>query len=313
MDLVAVGLDELTPAQVDKQHEEFGATPEQLKQDAETLREWIAMQPHLPKLTENEDVWLARYILASKNSLERSKKRIENFFTVQSRWPEYFRAPTVDEGIAFAEFIWGGPLPLLTPDGTRLAFYKFTPALAADPQNMNWMMFYMLSLGYVQLQLTTPRQPLRIEVILDIGNYVMGLNTSFVAHLAEFRRFLKCLQVALPLHVRRVHMVNAPSMAVSALDKLVRPFLPEKINQRIVTHDSLESLAKSIPHYCLPKELGGSMEQSLKDITLKWTTIAEECEAWYESRQWMRADLSLRPNAKEINGLDGTFRKLIVD
>lgn len=38
---------------------------------------------------------------------------------------------------------------------------------------------------------------------------------------------------------------------------------------QVVTHDSLESLAKNIPHYCLPKELGGSMDQTLKDITRK--------------------------------------------
>lgn len=51
MDLVAVGLDEMSAAQVEKLHAEFGATPEQLKQDAESLREWIVKQPHLPNLT----------------------------------------------------------------------------------------------------------------------------------------------------------------------------------------------------------------------------------------------------------------------
>lgn len=154
---------------------------------------------------------------------------------MQSQWPEYFRPPTVAEGVAFAEFLWGGPLPKLMPDGTRVCFYKFTPALHADPAKMDWMMFYMLSLGYVQLQLTMPNQPLRIEVILDVDNYCMGLNTSFVAHLSEFRKFIKCLQVALPLHVRRIHVVNAPSLAVTALDKLIRPFLQEKLNKRVRT------------------------------------------------------------------------------
>ncbi|KAE8741772.1 hypothetical protein FOCC_FOCC012720 [Frankliniella occidentalis] len=313
LDLVALtGLDEQTPAQVAKMYEEYNADPEALKADAATLREWVAMQPHLPKLTEKEDQWLCRYILACKNSLERAKKRIDYFFTVQSRWPEYFRAPSIEEGVAFAEYCHGGPLPVLMPDGTRLTFYRFTPALAAEPSNMNWMMFYMLSLGYVQLQLTTDKQPLRIEVVFDVKNYVMGLNTSFVAHFNEFRRFIKCLQVALPLHVRRVHLINAPSLAVTALDKMVRPFLQEKLNKRIVTHDSMEALAKAIPHYCLPKELGGSMDKTLKEITLTWAGVAEECEKWYDSRKWMRADLELKPD-KDFNELDGTFRKLLVD
>ncbi|KAJ1522545.1 hypothetical protein ONE63_001731 [Megalurothrips usitatus] len=312
MDLVAAGLDELTAAQEAKMYEEYGADPEALRADAETLREWAEKQPHLPSLTDKEDPWLARYILACKNSLERAKRRLDYFFCVQSRWPEYFRAPTVEEGVAFAEYCWGGPTPVLMPDGTRLTFYKFTPALAAAPANMNWMMFYMLSLGYVQLQLTTPGQPLRIEVVFDVENYVLGINTSFVAHLAEFRRFVKCLQVALPLHVRRIHVVNAPSLAVTALDKLVRPFLQDKLNKRIITHDSLETLAKTIPHFCLPKDLGGSMDMTMKEITLKWANIAEDCEKWYDTRKWMRANLDLKPE-KDFNDLDGTFRKLTVD
>lgn len=40
-------------------------------------------------------------------------------------------------------------------------------------------------------------------------------------------------QVALPLHVRRIHVLNAPSLAVTALNKLVRPFLQDKINKRV--------------------------------------------------------------------------------
>lgn len=53
IDHIKLGLDELTPAQMAKLHEEYGAEPASLKQDAATLREWVAMQPHLPTLTGN--------------------------------------------------------------------------------------------------------------------------------------------------------------------------------------------------------------------------------------------------------------------
>lgn len=40
-------------------------------------------------------------------------------------------------------------------------------------------------------------------------------------------------QVALPLHIRRIHVMNAPPLAIGALNKLVRPFLQDKINKRV--------------------------------------------------------------------------------
>ncbi|KAE8741773.1 hypothetical protein FOCC_FOCC012721 [Frankliniella occidentalis] len=188
-------LDQLSEEQELQLYKKWETTPEATRRDAVTLREWLQKQPHLPKLTEEEDDWLCRYLLACKNSLERAKRRIEYFFTVQAMWPDYFNAPSVEVGMAFADYMWGGPLPKMLEDGTRVTFYKFSPELAKDPSNMNWMMFYMLSLGYIELQLSTPGQPLHIEVIFDVEHYTMGVNTSFVAHLGEFRRFVQCLQV----------------------------------------------------------------------------------------------------------------------
>lgn len=91
---------------------------------------------------------------------------------------------------------WGGPLPKMLPDGTRLTFYKFAPKVAKQADQMNWMMFYMLSLGYIELQLSQPGQPLHIECIFDVEHYTMGVNNSFIAHLGEFRRFVQCIQVS---------------------------------------------------------------------------------------------------------------------
>ncbi|XP_034256909.1 uncharacterized protein LOC117654403 [Thrips palmi] len=308
-------LDQLSEEQALLLYKKWGTSPEAVRRDVVALREWLQKQPHLPKLTEDEDEWLCRYLLACKNSLEGCKKRIEYFFTVQSMWPEYFSPPSADVGIAFSEYMWGGPLPKMLPDGTRLTFYKFTSKVAKHADQMNWMMFYMLSLGYIELQLSQPGQPLHIELIFDVEHYTMGVNNSFIAHLGEFRRFVQCIQVALPLHIRCIHVMNAPPLAIGALNKLVRPFLQDKINKRIVTHDSLESLAKVVPVECLPKDLGGELPGTMHDYTLKWGDMAVAATNWFMDRRWMKADLSSKPDCKFNSefGLDGSFRKLAVD
>ncbi|KAJ1522546.1 hypothetical protein ONE63_001732 [Megalurothrips usitatus] len=308
-------LDQLSEEQELQLYKKWETTPEATRRDAVALREWLQKQPHLPKLTEDEDEWLCRYLLACKNSLERAKRRIEYFFTVQAMWPEYFTPPTVAEGLAFGEYMWGAPLPKMLPDGTRLCFYKFAPKVGKDASGMNWMMFYMLSLGYIELQLSQPGQPLHIEAVFDVEHYTLSLNNSFIAHLAEFRRFVQCIQVALPLHVRRIHVMNAPPLAVTALNKLVRPFLQDKINQRIVTHDGLDSLAKAVPVECLPKDLGGLLPLTMQEYTLRWADMAQAATKWFMDRRWMKADLTNKPDCKFNSefGLDGSFRKLAVD
>lgn len=96
----------------------------------------------------------------------------------------------------------------MLPDGTRLTFYKFSPKVGQDASQMNWMMFYMISLGYIELQLSQPGQPLHIETIFDVENFSLGLNNSFIAHLAEFRRFVQCIQVRARLLVYRCILIK---------------------------------------------------------------------------------------------------------
>lgn len=58
------------------------------------------------------------------------------------------------------------------------------------------------------------------------------------------------------MKLKEVHIINV-SPLVDTIVNFVRPFLKEKIRQRIHFHSNLESLYKFVPQKMLPKEYGG--------------------------------------------------------
>lgn len=58
------------------------------------------------------------------------------------------------------------------------------------------------------------------------------------------------------MKLKEVHIVNV-SPIVDTIINFVRPFLKEKIRQRIHFHSTLDSLYKFVPQKMLPKEYGG--------------------------------------------------------
>lgn len=64
------------------------------------------------------------------------------------------------------------------------------------------------------------------------------------------------MQEAYPVKLKEVHIINV-SPLVDTIINFVRPFLKEKIRQRIHFHSNVDSLYKHVPKAMLPKEYGG--------------------------------------------------------
>lgn len=72
-----------------------------------------------------------------------------------------------------------------------------------------------------------------------------------------------------------MHIVNV-SPLVDTIINFVRPFLKEKIRQRIHFHSNLESLYKFVPQKMLPKEYGGeagTMEELTGEFWTHFSTF----------------------------------------
>ena len=66
------------------------------------------------------------------------------------------------------------------------------------------------------------------------------------------------------MKLKEVHIINV-SPLVDTIINFVRPFLKEKIRQRIHFHSTIDTLYKSVPKSMLPSEYGGDAG-SVKDL-----------------------------------------------
>lgn len=100
--------------------------------------------------------------------------------------------------------------------------------------------------------------------------YVFDASVATPGHFAKVspamvKKFLICVQEAYPVKLKEVHIINV-SPLVDTIVNFVRPFLKEKIRQRIHFHSDLDSLYKFVPKKMLPKEYGGDAG-TMADLT----------------------------------------------
>lgn len=91
--------------------------------------------------------------------------------------------------------------------------------------------------------------------------YIFDASVATPAHLVKFqptvvKKFFICVQEAYPVKLKEVHIVNV-SPFVDTIVNFVKPFIKEKIRQRIHFHSDMESLYKFVPKAMLPTEYGG--------------------------------------------------------
>jgi hypothetical protein len=157
------------------------------------------------------------------------------------------------------------PLPGLTPKGCRVVMLRGVDKEMETP-NVAEMMKLTLMIGDVRLK--------EEEVGVAGDVYIMDANIATPAHFAKFtpalvKKFLICVQEAYPVKLKEVHVVNV-SPIVDTIVNFVKPFLKEKIRERIFIHSSMDDLYKYVPKDMLPAEYGGNAG-SVKDINDQWT------------------------------------------
>jgi len=74
---------------------ELNEVEERLPADLQALRDWVAKQPHLRARTD--DQFLVGFLRGCKFSLEKTKSKLDHFYTIKTLMPELFGRREVDE------------------------------------------------------------------------------------------------------------------------------------------------------------------------------------------------------------------------
>lgn len=221
---------ELSPELAKKAQEELNEVPERLAEDVKVLREWVAKQPHLRARTDDQN--LVNFLRGSKHSLERTKEKLDLFYTMRTSLPEIFSdrdpmSPRNLELIRLGSFL---PLPkTLTPDGPRIILFRFG---ACDPAK-----YTMYDIFRAQSLVNT------IAMYEDDSMVVAGqlgfidMRNASMSHFLQMtpgmmKKLALMSQEAVPIRMKGFHHVYTPK-GFETIFNMFKNFMNEKNKNRV--------------------------------------------------------------------------------
>ncbi|XP_058810879.1 alpha-tocopherol transfer protein-like [Phymastichus coffea] len=285
--------------------------PELKESDIQSLREWCAKQPFLPKITDSE---LALFLHSNYYLMEPTKNTIDTFYTVRTHVPEFFsnRDPiNCKELRKIFDTIYLFPLEQRTKEGYTVIFGRLRDT---DPANYN----YNDHMKYLTMNMdlwSYGTGPIVGHVIcFDVANLALG-HAARVSPLG-LKKFLYYLQDGMPVRLKSLHFVNMSSI-MEIIINMARPFMKKELLDVMHCHTSMESVEKFLPLEIFPNELGGKAG-ALEDLHKARIKKIESCRDWFlEEQESARVDESKRPGkektATDLFGVEGSFKKLDID
>ncbi|XP_053684678.1 alpha-tocopherol transfer protein-like [Sabethes cyaneus] len=302
----------LSPELAEKARTELNEVPARIPEDIAVLKAWLAKQPHLnPRC---DDQFLVGFLRGCKYSLEKTKEKLDTYYTVKSAIPEFFDNRDPADGKIQENAALGVNLPLpytMGADGPRIVLVRMG---CYDPSKYSIVDIMKVCYMITDLLLVND------DISVIAGHMVMvdlrGLSLSALAQFSPtlIKKMTSVIE-GFPIRTKGIHFVN-PSAGFDTLYKMFHGFLSKKIQERVVVHDTFESLHKVIPKKYLPEEYGGSGG--------KLASIIEDCrnelvayrDFFIEDARY-RNDERKRPgkpkNAGTLFGVDGSFRSLEFD
>ncbi|XP_063607482.1 alpha-tocopherol transfer protein-like isoform X2 [Penaeus indicus] len=298
---------------IQRAKDELGEDPARRAQDIEHIRDWLKHQPHIRARTD--DWTILRFLRGCKFSLERTKEKLDMFYTCKSLCPEWYtnRDPQDKKMREILELGLFLPLRGLSTRGARVVLSR--PALR-DPSktDMNDAAKAILFMVDLLLEEDETVAITGVEVVMDAASmtfqHAAQMNPSLV------KKASTIMQDGYPMRPKGLNYIHTPA-AFDTVFSIFKSFMKEKMKRRIHIHGSdLESLHKEVPKEILPAEYGGT-NGTVEDIKNYWLQRVDARRDWLLEDEKYGVDESKRPGkaktSADLFGIEGSFRKLNVD
>ncbi|KAH8234726.1 hypothetical protein KR032_002348, partial [Drosophila birchii] len=304
----------LTPELQKAAIEQLKEDPARLEADLQAFKTWIEQQPHLnPRM---DDQFLVAFLRGCKFSMERAKSKLDKFYMLRTKYPEYFSVTSTTEG-KFREIHQTGAI-----------IYLPTPLNGNGPRIGIWRIGLCPVEKYHILECMMVAQAMQEIAILedDYANvngvvFIMDMKGATAAHLFQMtpamaKKFTVFSEEALPLRLKAQHFINTIT-GFEQLFNMFKPMMSKKMQSRLFVHgNKMELLTDQIPLKYLPKEYGGE-NGTVPEIVAEWEKKLDAYSDFFKENANYGTDESLRPGKpidfEGLFGIEGSFRKLNVD
>lgn len=297
---------------IEKVRAEFGLEDQSIKEAVDMLKEWLLLQPHLPKVDVPDDGRLERWLIRSKNSLQRAKTAIDMYYTVKTTTPDLMCGwdTTTKWYHSISEVIYYCPMPKMTPDCDRIIVFGYqTP----DPTNFIAEDFFKLALMTLEI-LSREDYNLSTIFIFDFRNYTLGHVPKITLSLSK--KCEVCTMKGISVRMKGLHIINAPHYADIVIG-ILKSIFKSKLVARIHVHGTdLHDFHRHVPKGCLPTEYGG-YAGSVQEHWAIWKEKLRSYQSYFKERENWKTEEHKRPGGAfdcgKNFGYEGSFRKLNID
>ncbi|XP_001983670.2 alpha-tocopherol transfer protein [Drosophila grimshawi] len=294
--------------------EQLNEVPERLDQDIAALRLWIEQQPHLKARTDDQT--LVNFLRGCKFSLEKTKSKMDRFYTLRTKYPDYFLGHNVDVDKLLVLFRIGNAIALPRPlndNGPRIILLRMG---AHNPDMYHFLDINRAGSLMHQIMLNEDDDAIVNGCIhlLDLTNLKTGHYLQMTPTLSK--RMTVFQEQALPMRTVGTHFINTPG-GFDKIFNMFKPMLSKKQQSRLYVHgNNLESLYKQIPQKYLPVEYGGE-NGSVPELIKEWEErINANRNYWVDEANYgtdERLRLGKPIDFESLCGFEGSFRQLNVD
>lgn len=293
--------------------EELNEDPARRAADIEHIRDWLKHQPHIKARTD--DWTILRFLRGCKFSLEKTKQKLDMFYTCKTLCPEWYtnRDPQDKKMRAILEMGMVVPVPIVK-EGQRQVIigrpgHRDPKCTTAD--DLVKCIFTTMELIMEEDESVIIRG---IDLVIDAGELTFQHTMQMTP--AMMKKFSVQIQEGYPMRPKGLNYINTPA-AFDTVFNIFKSFMKEKMKKRIHIHGSdLESLHKEVPKECLPVEYGGT-NGTIEEIKDYWLKKVDARRDWLLEDEKYGVDESKRPGkaktSADLFGIEGSFRKLDVD
>ncbi|XP_050534116.1 clavesin-2-like isoform X5 [Daktulosphaira vitifoliae] len=294
--------------QVEEIYAELGTTEEKIKYDVETIMEWSRKQPHLPNL-EGQKQKVKSFLLACKNSIEKTKQKIENHYTIKTLLTYLTHIELTNQFIdEMNEYYVTTPLPMLTNDANRITLIQLKTGDMTKFSYPNLTKCVIMSFDIRSSKLDNNKKEI---LIIDMKNYTISHITAILPHV---NNFVLCSMEGFAFRIQSIHLLNVPSYGITMIN-LFMSKLKKKRAIKIYIHKDVEELKNYIDPHILPTNYGGTFPKTSEELMDDWKNELLKHRDWFEDNNKLLVDEKKRvkKSSYSFESVDGSFRKLEID